>query len=72
MRSGVALDALTIALAVLLIGDAAAGPSMVRAAPRVGARLAVLWCPALMRRSGQWRALERRRGTLRGPALHAP
>jgi uncharacterized membrane protein YphA (DoxX/SURF4 family) len=33
------------------MGAAAAGPSMVRAAPRVGARLAGLWCPALMRRT---------------------
>ena len=47
-------------------------PSMVRALPRVGARLA-RWCRwALVRRTGRWRALGRRRGTLRGPALLAP
>ena len=30
------------------------------------------WRPALMRRNGRWRALDRRRGTLRGPAVLAP
>jgi len=54
------------------MGAAAAGPSMDRAAPRVGARLAVLWCPALTRRKGQWRAPDRRRGTLRVLRLLAP
>jgi hypothetical protein len=39
-------------------------PSMVRAAPRVGARLATCWCWARMRRTGRWRALDRRRGSL--------
>jgi len=54
------------------VDGAAAGPSMVRALPRVGARLA-RWCRwALVRRTGRWRALGRRRGTLRGPALLAP
>ena len=45
---------------------------MVRAAPRVGARLATCWRPALVGPTGRWRALDRRRGTLRGPALLAP
>jgi hypothetical protein len=31
--------------------------------------LAALCCPALARRSVRWRALDRRRGTLRGPAF---
>ena len=51
------------------MGAAAAGPSMVRAAPRVGARLAARWCTALARKSVRWRALDRRHGTLRGPAF---
>jgi hypothetical protein len=42
---------------------------MVRAASRVGTSLAVLWCPALARQSGRRQALDRRHGTLRGPAF---